>query len=50
MGLYSKKWLGTMRFKIESMHDNEVWNFVDSLDDVQTIDYKWIFQKKDRHG
>jgi hypothetical protein len=27
MGLDSNKWLGAIKLEIESMHDNQVWNF-----------------------
>jgi hypothetical protein len=34
MGPDSKKWVGAMESEIESMHDNQVWNLVDPIDDV----------------
>jgi hypothetical protein len=37
MGPDSKKWLGAMESKIESMHDNQVWNLVDPIDGVRPI-------------
>jgi hypothetical protein len=46
MGPDSQKWLGSMESKIESMHDNQVWNLVDPTDGVRPIDCKWGFMKK----
>jgi hypothetical protein len=46
MGPDSEKWLGVMEFEIESMHDNQVWNFVDPIDGVKPIGFKWVFKKK----
>jgi hypothetical protein len=46
MGPDSKKWLGAMESKIESMHDNQVWNLVDPIDGVRPISCKWVFKKK----
>jgi hypothetical protein len=46
MGPDSKKWLGAMKFEIESMHDNQVWNLVDPIDGVRPVECKWIFKKK----
>jgi hypothetical protein len=46
MGLDSKKWLGLMKSKIQSMHDNQVLNLVDPIDGVRPIDCKWVFKKK----
>jgi hypothetical protein len=42
----SKKWFGAMESKIESMHDNQVWNLVDPIDGVRSIGCKWVFNKK----
>jgi hypothetical protein len=46
MGPDSEKWLGAMESKIESMHDNQVWNLVDPIDGVRPISCKWVFKKK----
>jgi hypothetical protein len=46
MGPDSEKWLGAIESKIESMHDNQVWNLVDPIDGVRPIVYKWILKKK----
>jgi hypothetical protein len=46
MGLDSKKWLGVMEFKIQSMHDNQIWNLVDPIDGARPIDCKWVLKKK----
>jgi hypothetical protein len=33
------------------MHDNQVWNLVDPIDDVRPINCKWVFKKKmDKDG
>lgn len=32
--------------QIESMHENQIWNLVDTLDGIQTINYKWILKEK----
>jgi hypothetical protein len=51
MGCDSEKWLGVMEFKIASMHDNQVWILVDSIDGVRSIGCKWVFKKKlDKDG
>jgi hypothetical protein len=36
----SEKWLGAMESEIESIHDNQVWNLVDSIDGVRPISCK----------
>jgi hypothetical protein len=51
MGPDSEKWPGAMESKIESMHDNQVWNLVDPIDGVRPIGCKWVFKKKmDKDG
>jgi hypothetical protein len=46
-----EKWLGAMKSKIESRHDNQVWNLTDPIDGVKPIDCKWDFKKKiDKDG
>jgi hypothetical protein len=40
MGLDSEKWPGAMESKIESMHNNQLWNLVDPVDGVRRIGYK----------
>jgi hypothetical protein len=37
MGPNFEKWLGAMESKIESMHDNQVWNLVDPINGVRPI-------------
>jgi hypothetical protein len=37
MGPDSEKWLETMESKVESMHDNQVWNLVDPINGVRPI-------------
>jgi hypothetical protein len=46
MGSDSEKWLRAMESKMQSMHDNQVWNLVDPIDGVRHIDCKWGFKKK----
>jgi hypothetical protein len=46
MGPDFEKWLGAMESEMESMHDNQVWNLVDPIDDVRHIRCKWVFKKK----
>jgi hypothetical protein len=29
-----------MKFEIEFMHDNQVWNLVDSIDDVRKVSHE----------
>jgi hypothetical protein len=51
MGPDSEKWLGAMESKIQSMHDNQVWNLVDPINGVRSIGCKWVFKKKtDKDG
>jgi hypothetical protein len=51
MGPDSEKWLEAVESKIESMHDNQVWNLVDPINGVRPISYKWVFKKKtDKDG
>jgi len=42
----SEKWQSVMRFKIDSIGDNQVWNLVDPSIGVRPIDCKWIYKKK----
>jgi len=42
----SKKWQSAMRFKIDSMGDNQVWNLVDLPDKLRPIGCEWIYKKK----
>jgi hypothetical protein len=46
MGPDSEKWFGAMESEIESMHDNQVSNLVDPIDEVRPIGCKWVFMKK----
>jgi hypothetical protein len=46
MDLDFEKWQSAMRSKIDSMGDNQVWNFVDPSDGVKAIECKWICKKK----
>jgi hypothetical protein len=46
IGPDSEKWFGAMEFKIQSMHDNQVWKLVDPIDDVRPVGCKWVFKKK----
>jgi hypothetical protein len=40
MGPNSEKWLVAMESEIQSLHDNQVWNLVDSIDGVRPIGCK----------
>ncbi|WVZ89575.1 LOW QUALITY PROTEIN: hypothetical protein U9M48_035957 [Paspalum notatum var. saurae] len=42
MGPDSKKWLEVIRSELKSMADNQVWNWVEPLDQVRPIECKWI--------
>jgi hypothetical protein len=46
IGQDSEKWFGGMKYEIESMHGNQVWNLVDPIDGVRPVECKWIFKKK----
>ncbi|WVZ96608.1 hypothetical protein U9M48_042224 [Paspalum notatum var. saurae] len=46
MGPDSEKWLEAMRSELKSMTDNQVWNLVETLDEVRPIECKWVFKKK----
>jgi hypothetical protein len=46
MDLDSEKWQSAMRFEIDSMDDNQIWNLVDLPDGVKPIECKWIYKKK----
>ena len=37
---------GSMRSKMESMRDNQVWNLVDPPKGMRAIECKWVFKKK----
>ncbi|WVZ94596.1 hypothetical protein U9M48_040469 [Paspalum notatum var. saurae] len=41
-----EKWLEAMRFEMNSMKDNQVWNLVDLPYGVKAIKNKWVFKKK----
>ena len=40
IGPESEKWFGAMKSKIESMHDNQVWNLVDPIGGVRHVECK----------
>ena len=42
----SVKWLNAMKSKIDSMHENQVWNLVDLPEGVNPVEYEWICKKK----
>ena len=42
----SDRWLGAIKYEIESMYENKVWTLVDLPDDRQAIENKWIFKRK----
>ena len=41
-----KKWLDTMKSKIDSMHLNQVWTLVDPPEGIISIGCKYIYKKK----
>jgi hypothetical protein len=41
-----EKWQSAMKFEIDSMGNNQVWNLVDPPDGVRPIECKWIYKKK----
>ena len=43
----SAKWLGSMKAKMQSIYDNQVWTFADPLEGGKIIECKWIFKLKD---
>ena len=47
----SQNWIDTMKNKVKSMNDNEVWDLVELSKGVKPIGCKWIFKtKKDSKG
>jgi hypothetical protein len=51
MGPNHEKCLGALESKIESMHNNQVWNLDDPINGVRHINCKWFFKKKiDMYG
>ena len=42
----SERWQDAMKYIIESMKENQVWNLIDPPDGVRTIECKWIYKKK----
>ncbi|KAL4388746.1 hypothetical protein GQ457_09G017270 [Hibiscus cannabinus] len=42
----SEKWLEAMRFEMDSMSDNHVWNLVEPPVGIKPIGCKWVFKKK----
>jgi len=42
----SVKWQSSMRFEIDSMGDNQVWNLVDPPDGIRPKECKGIYKKK----
>jgi hypothetical protein len=44
-GPESKKWLESMKSKIRSMYDNQVWTLVDIPSDRKAVENKRIFKK-----
>ena len=41
----SSKWLETIRTKMDSMYENQVWTLVDPLEVIIPIECKWIFKR-----
>ena len=46
MSLDSEKWLQAMNSKMQSMHDNQVWNLVDPPESAMVIGCKWVHKIK----
>ena len=47
----SEQWQDAMKFEIDSMKENQVWNLIDPPDGVKTVECKWIYKKeKDMDG
>ena len=44
----SSKWLEAIKFKMNSMYDNQVWTLVDAPEGVTPIGCKWVFKIKIR--
>ena len=45
------KWIDAMNEEMKSMHDNDVWDFVQLPERLKPIGYKWIFKtKRDSKG
>ena len=44
--LESDKWLISMKSKMDSMYENQVWTLVDALEGIKPIVCKWIFKNK----
>ncbi|KAL0462539.1 UNVERIFIED_CONTAM: Retrovirus-related Pol polyprotein from transposon TNT 1-94 [Sesamum latifolium] len=42
----SEKWLIAMKYEMESMYDNKVWNLVDLPKGTRPIECKWIYKIK----
>ncbi|KAK8696687.1 hypothetical protein V6N13_001819 [Hibiscus sabdariffa] len=44
--LDSEKWLEAMRYKMDSMSNNQVWTLVEPPEGIKPIGCKWVFKKK----
>ena len=44
--LDSDRWLESMKSKMQSMYDNQVWTLIDPPNGLKTIRCKWVFKKK----
>ncbi|GKD53345.1 putative retrotransposon ty1-copia subclass protein, partial [Tanacetum coccineum] len=42
----SKKWLAAMNVEMQSIKDNDVWEFVELPPNAKTVGHKWLFTKK----
>ena len=42
----SVKWLEAMKFEIDSMYQNQVWDLVDAPERIKPIGCKWIYKRK----
>ncbi|KAJ8492384.1 hypothetical protein OPV22_014105 [Ensete ventricosum] len=46
MSIDIEKWQEAMNSEMNFMYSNKVWNLVDALEGIVSIDCKWIFKKK----
>jgi Reverse transcriptase (RNA-dependent DNA polymerase) len=40
----SREWLEAIKFELQSMEDNQVWDLIDLLDWIKPVINKWIFK------
>ena len=42
----SVKWLEAMKFKMDCLYQNQVWDLVDAPKGIKHIGCKWIYKRK----